>query len=103
MKRSTLTDISKQTGYSISTISRALNGKSKDYRISPEAVEKIIKAAENLKFKSDFHAQNLCRPNTRTIGLLVPHIENPFFAEIAKTIIHGAKKRIHYYCYRHNG
>ncbi len=59
MKRSTLTDISKQTVYFISTISRALNGKSKDYRI---------------------------------IGLLVPHIENPFFAEIAKTMIHEAQK-----------
>lgn len=92
MKRSTLTDISKQTGYSISTISRALNGKSKDYRISQEAVEKIIKVAEDLKFKSDFRAQNLCKHNTHTIGLLVPHIENPFFAEIAKTMIHEAQK-----------
>jgi DNA-binding LacI/PurR family transcriptional regulator len=92
MKKSTLTDISKQTGYSISTVSSALNGKSEDYRISQKTVEKIIKAAENLKLRLGFHAQNLCKHKTYAIGLLTPHIESPFFAEIAKIIIREAQQ-----------
>lgn len=90
MKGKTLADISSMTGYSISTISRVLNGKSNDYRISETAVKKILQAAKDLNFKPDLLAQSLCNRHTHTIGLLVPHINNPFFANIAKVVIREA-------------
>ena len=40
--KKTLIDVSKKTGYSISTISRVLNGKSEKYRISQSANEDIL-------------------------------------------------------------
>ena len=39
--KKTLIDVSKKTGYSISTISRVLNGKSEKYRISQSAKEAV--------------------------------------------------------------
>lgn len=92
MKKETLIDVSKKTGYSISTISRVLNGKSKECRISKLAVDKILCTVEELNYKPNFIAQSLRNNSTHTIGLLIPHIDNPFFANIANAVIKEAQK-----------
>jgi LacI family transcriptional regulator len=92
MKKSTLTDVSAKTGLSITTISRVLNGKSKEFRISKETQEKVKSAIKELGYKPNFAAQSLRNSTTHTIGLLIPRIENPFFANIASIIIQEANK-----------
>ena len=84
--KKTLIDVSKKTGYSISTISRVLNGKSEKYRISQSAKEVILQSVKELDYQPDIVAQSLRNNTTYTIGLLVPHIDNPFFANIARKI-----------------
>lgn len=91
MKKGTLVDIAKKTGYSMTTISRVLNGKSEQYRISKSAENIIIQAVKELNYKPNIIAQSLRNNTTYTIGLLVPHIDNPFFANIASVVIREAQ------------
>jgi len=69
-----------------------LNGKSKAFRISKASQDKVMKAVEELNYRPNFVAQGLRKSFTRTIGLLVPGIDNPFFANIANAIINEAHK-----------
>ena len=92
MKRGNLTDLAEKTGYSISTVSRVLNGKGDEYRISKSTVEKILHMAEEINYKPNLIAQSLRNNTTHTIGLLIPHIDNPFFANIANVLIREAQK-----------
>ena len=90
--KKTLIDVSKKTGYSISTISRVLNGKSEKYWISQSAKEVILQSVKELDYQPDIVAQSLRNNTTYTIGLLVPHIDNPFFANIASVVIREAQR-----------
>ncbi len=92
MKKSTLADIARLTGLSITTISRVLNGKSEEFRISKSSQEVVLKAVKELDYRPNIAAQNLRSSSMHTIGLLVPRIDNPFFANIASIIIQEAHK-----------
>lgn len=83
-KRMTIKDMAKKCGFSIATISKVLNGKDKD--ISEETRKIIIKAAEENNFQLNRAASSLVSKKTKTIGLLIPDISNPFFSDIAKGI-----------------
>jgi LacI family transcriptional regulator len=71
------------TGFSYSTISRVLNGKAKEFRISDETCQSIIDAAEKLDYRPNILARSLRLRKTHTIGLIVPDIQNPFFGELS--------------------
>ncbi len=78
--KNTLLTVSEQTGYSVSTVSRVLSGKARKYRISREAEEKITAEAERLNYQPNLIAQTLRTQQSKTIGLLIPSVDNPFFA-----------------------
>lgn len=90
MKKGTLEDIERLTGYSKTTISRVLNQKSERYRISETAKTKILRVAQKLDLKLNFVAQSLRNGSSHTVGLVIPYIRNPFFANLASTIISEA-------------
>ncbi|MBM3285154.1 MAG: LacI family transcriptional regulator [Candidatus Aminicenantes bacterium] len=75
--------IQKLTGFSYSTISRVLNGKAKDFRISDETCRVILDAAEKVEYRPNILARSLRLKKSMTIGLIVPDIQNPFFGELA--------------------
>lgn len=82
----TLSELSKLLDLSPSTVSRVLNGNSKKYRISDQTVKKVQNAAIKYNFKLNQIAQNLRLKRTNTIGLVIPDISNPFFANLARKI-----------------
>ena len=92
MKKETLEDLSKITGFSKTTISRVLNGKSKEFRINEETCEQIISVAKELNYRPNLVAQFLRKAEGRTLGIAVPYISNPFFAQLVSTITIEAKK-----------
>lgn len=92
MKRDTLLTISQRTGYSISTVSRVLSGKGRAYRISQKTIDLVTEIAKSCNYRPDMIAQSLRTNKTNTIGLMVPNIENPFFANLAGVIINQFKK-----------
>jgi LacI family transcriptional regulator len=85
-KKTTITDISKKTGLSTSTVSRVLNGKSEKYRIGKKSQHIVESAAMELNYVANFFAANLKSGKSNTIGLIVPSLSNPFFAHIASNI-----------------
>ncbi|MCU1258590.1 MAG: transcriptional regulator, LacI family [Bryobacterales bacterium] len=80
-KRLTLRDIAKIVGVSASTASRALNNNS---AISEEIRRKVNKAAKDANYIPNTLARGLALQRSQLIGLLVPSIANPFFAEILR-------------------
>lgn len=93
MKKDTLLTISEKTGYSISTISRALSGKGKKYRISQNTVDYIKEVARSCNYTPNLIAQSLRTRKTNTIGLAIPSIDNPFFSTMSGVIINSLKKK----------
>ena len=92
VKPSKLSDIAHKTGLSITTISRVINGKADLYRISKKSQEIVQNAVKELGYRPNIFAQGLRKNYTKTIGLLLPSFENPFFASIAACVIREAAK-----------
>jgi LacI family transcriptional regulator len=85
-------DISAKTGLSISTVSRVLNGKAEQYRIGKKAQQIITDAAKELNYIPNQFAANLRSGKSNTIALIVPSLNNPFFADLASTINSEVRK-----------
>ncbi len=83
----TLGDIANKTGYSISTVSRVLSGKIAAGRISYATAEEIRKTAQDCNYFPNLVAQNNRLNKAGTIGLILPSITNPYFSDIANSVI----------------
>lgn len=91
MRKATIINISESTGFSTTTVSRVLSGKAKRYRISDKAIEIITNEAKKCNYTPSLLAKSLRTNVTNTIGLIIPSIDNPFFANIASLIVNNAK------------
>ncbi len=88
VKQVTLRDIAKITGFSINTVSRALNGKDE---VHAETRIKILAAAEKLGYRPNRLAKGLRSNKTGTIGVVVTDVSNPFFSALVKGIARAAR------------
>lgn len=91
--KETLKTIAARTGYSVSTVSRVLNGIGKESRISPDAIREIKKDAKKCGYNPIHLDKRLHSGKNLTIGLMVPSLKNPFFAEVAAGVILESSKR----------
>lgn len=91
-KNMNIKELAARLNISVTTVSRVLNGKAKQYRIKDETAKKIKKAAEELNYAPNQFARSLKLDKSETIGVIVPDISNPFFAEIFKHIERGFKQ-----------
>ncbi len=90
--KATLETIARNTGFAKSTVSRVLGGKADVSRISQETVVKIKDEAERLGYQPNVVAKKMRSEQTHTIGLIVPTLSNPYFADLANVIIAEAKE-----------
>ena len=81
-----IVDIAKTAGVSISTVSRVLNGKAEQFRISKKSQLKVKETARRLNYVPNQFAANLKSGKSNTIALIIPSLSNPFFADIASEI-----------------
>jgi LacI family transcriptional regulator len=72
-------DIAKRANVSVVTVSRAFNNKPD---ISKETKEHILNIAEKLNYSPNVLAQSLVTKDTRTIGVIVPNVSDPFYSRI---------------------
>jgi DNA-binding LacI/PurR family transcriptional regulator len=79
----TIYDIAKQAGVSIATVSKVIN---QGGRISEKTRIKVTKIMDELKYQPSVVASALTGKQTYTLGLLLPDLANPFFAEIARSV-----------------
>src|SRR5690625_7317994 len=77
----TIRDVSKLAGVSVATVSRVINKKG---YVSKETEESIINAMEMLNYTPNDVARRLAGKKSNTIGLIIPDILNPFFAEVER-------------------
>lgn len=83
MIKATIYDVAREAGVSIATVSHVINGKGK---ISRQRREEILNIMKRLNYRPNAIASALASKRTYTLGLLVPDISNPFFAEIARAV-----------------
>jgi LacI family transcriptional regulator len=81
-----ISELAKELGFSVSTVSRVLSGNAEKYRISRKTVEKVREAAEAFQVTPDPIGAGLRRGKMGIVGLLVPDITNPFFSQLARAI-----------------
>jgi LacI family transcriptional regulator, galactose operon repressor len=91
-KKIALKDVAQHIGVSAALVSYVLNGKEKEARVGADMVKKIRKAAAELNYQPNLIAKSLKMGKTKTIGLIVADISNPFFSSIARIIEDEAKK-----------
>lgn len=82
-KQTSMRDISKITGVSISTISRYIN--SSGY-VKPSTGEKIEAAINETNYVPNRNVKSVFGYNSHNIGLIVPAFTNPFFSEFSTYI-----------------
>lgn len=82
-------DVARQVGVTAATVSLALSGSP---RISPATRAKVEQVAREMGYRPHVGARALRTDSTRTIGLLVSDVANPFFAELAGEIQRAAAK-----------
>ena len=81
--QTTLSDIAQALGVAPSTVSRALNGRTD---INAATRRAILETAHQLDYQPNQLAQNLKNRATNTIGVVIPDIERPFFANVVSGI-----------------
>lgn len=82
-------EIAKITGLSIATVSRYLNNSG---YVSNESGKKIQAAINELNYTPNALARAMFTKKSKTIGLMVPNISNPFFNQMAGIIEEYAQK-----------
>ena len=79
----TARDLAKKLGVSISTVGRALTD---DPRISAETKERVRRAADELGYVGSQPARMMRGGSSNLIGLLLPDVQNDFYASIAQAL-----------------
>jgi len=79
----TIKDVARVAGVSPSTVSRALNDSP---LIREETKERIRRIAEELGYERNELARGLVKGASGAIGLVIPDITNPFFAEVTRGV-----------------
>ena len=88
----TLKDVAKETGLTVTTVSRVLNNRG---YISEETRRKVYDAMKKLNYHPNEVARSLSKQSTNTIGVIVPHIRHPYFAELISNLESQAYRHQH--------
>ncbi len=78
-----LKDIAQDLGLSTVTVSKVLRG---NKEISEKTRARVLKRMQDLNYRPNMLARGLASGRTYTMGLVVPDLVHPFFAEFAKSI-----------------
>lgn len=85
-----LKGLSEELGLSIATISRALRD---SHEVSPDTKKKVLALAEKLNYHANPFASSLRANKSKTIAVIIPEIDNNFFALAIKGIEEIAQEK----------
>ncbi len=85
-----LEEVARRARVSTVTVSRVVNNTPV---VKDTTRTRVLKAVRELKYQPDFHARSLAAGKSRSIGVIVSNIENPFFLDIYKAVETGARAR----------
>src|SRR5215467_7168209 len=89
-KAASISDVTREAGVSIFTVSAVVNNKSHVRKILRERVEDAIR---KLNYRPNLIARSLIKQKTQTIGMIVPDIVNPFFPMVVRGAEDAAQKQ----------
>jgi LacI family transcriptional regulator len=87
----TLAEVARRAGVSSATASRVLNGSAK--LVTAQLRERVLKAADDLHYVPNAHAQHLTRAGRAEVGVIVHDVSDPYFAEITRGLQRVASER----------
>jgi LacI family transcriptional regulator len=79
----TLSEVARKAGVGNTTVSRVING---GERVSPETLARVQKVIAALGYRPNQAARVLKGHRTRTIGMIVPSLADPFFSSCAEAV-----------------
>ena len=85
----TLSEVATRAGVSVSAVSKVLRGTSA-IRVSPETRQRILDAAQELRYRPNFAARALQAARTQVLGPVVPDLTNALFTELMHGVEDGA-------------
>src|ERR1700712_706088 len=85
-----LRDVAAAAFVSVAAVSRYLNG---TLVLPTETAQRVNDAIKHLDYRPNPHARRLSMGRSDTIGLVVPDIANPFFAQLADAVERAAAAR----------
>lgn len=88
----TLKDVARESGLTVGTVSRVLN--SRGY-ISDKTKAKVYAVMKELDYQPNEMARALSKQRSNAIGVIVPHIEHPYFAKMINSLELAAYKNKH--------
>ncbi len=79
-KKATIKDVARFSGVSIATVSLILNGNANKF--TPATVAKVMEAKKELNYSPNYFAQRMVIKGSKTIGVMLSDISNPFFGQL---------------------
>src|SRR5215813_10244330 len=76
-------DVAKLARVSTATVSHIIN---KTRFVSDSTKRKVLSAIDRIGYTPNIHARNLASGRSRTLGLIISDITNPFFPDLVKSI-----------------
>lgn len=89
-RAATIVDVARVAGVSRQTVTRALHDMP---GINPATRQRVLAAARDLNYHPSRFGRGLVKPSARTLGLLVGDLTNPYYAELASTVLRLAGER----------
>jgi len=84
-----MSDVARLAGVGTMTVSRVLSGA---VRVSTETTQRVQTAIEQLKYRPNELARAFRGQRSHTIGLIIPYLYDPFFANCAHAVASVAKE-----------
>src|SRR5699024_9035597 len=88
--RATANDVARLARVSVSTVSRAL---SSPHLVAPATLQKVQQAADQLGYLPNRAARGLVTGRTGNLALIIPDLNNPYFAGLTKETQEQARAR----------
>ncbi|MFG2305813.1 LacI family DNA-binding transcriptional regulator [Actinacidiphila glaucinigra] len=76
-------DVASRAGVSVATVSRVLNDHP---AVRPDTRARVLEAVAELGYRPNAVARSLRTDQTRTLGLVISDVLNPFFTELARSV-----------------
>ncbi|MGO0062681.1 LacI family DNA-binding transcriptional regulator [Brevibacillus fluminis] len=89
MQKPTIEDVAKLADVSIATVSRVIN---RQGGVRKKTEDRILAAIEELNYIPNAVARSMVKKKTKTIGVIIPDVNNPFFPEVVSGIEQKARE-----------
>ena len=89
-RRVTLHDVAAKAGVSIATVSYVLNDQGS---VSDDVRKAVRRTAKQLGYQQNRAARAMKMGRSSILGLVIPNIENPFFATVAQSVLAESQKQ----------